>query len=313
MSERSYPATKYPTGKLVHASWPPGTVPPLDTTLDLCHSILEFLSKDLRHVAVIHCLDGKSSTAYLVCALLIYVRFVNSVEAAIAVFSGKRCDPVLTACQRASLSNLASLAASTPPVLKSPFVTLSSLVLEPIPLFNKAGDGCRPYVEVFQGKERVLSSLQDYARMKGYSITQGDEAAVLPVNITVCGDITVVVSHARQALGVLKPVKICQIQLHTSRSDPFSKSSFLSFFFFSLTPGRPSYSWELQQLDCLAEPARYSPSFRLVLNCSTAEECSGRDVAWAEASASMLLFNSDQVIIFSGDLHWIVCTFVQLY
>jgi len=140
------------------------------------------------------------------------------------------------------------------------------------------GDGCRPYVEVFQGKERVLSSLQDYARMKGYSITQGDEAAVLPVNITVCGDITVVVSHARQALGVLKPVKICQIQLHTS----------------SLTPGRPSYSWELQQLDCLAEPARYSPSFRLVINCNTAEECSGRDVAWADASASMLLFNSDQ-------------------
>ena len=32
----------------------------------------------------------------------------------------------------------------------------------------------------------------------------------------------------------------------------------------SLTPGRPSYSWELHQLDCLAEPARYSPAFRLV-------------------------------------------------
>ena len=128
MSERSYQATKYPTGKLVHAGWPPGTVPPLDTTLDLCHSILEFLSKDLRHVAVVHCLDGKSSTAYLVCALLIYVRFVSSVEAAIAVFSGKRCDPILTACQRASLANLASLAASSPPVLKSSAV-LPSITL----------------------------------------------------------------------------------------------------------------------------------------------------------------------------------------
>ena len=150
MSERSYPASKYPTGKLVHAGWPAGTVPPLDTTLDLCHSILDFLSKDLRHVAVVHCLDGKSSTAYIVSALLIYVRFVSSVDAAIAVFSGKRCEPLLTACQRASLANLASLAAATPPVLKSPFVTISNLVLEPIPLFNKAGDGCRPYVEVYQ-------------------------------------------------------------------------------------------------------------------------------------------------------------------
>lgn len=63
----------------------------------------------------------------------------------------------------------------------------------------------------------------------------------------------------------------------------------------SLTPGRPSYSWELQELDSLAEAARYSPAFRLVMNCTTAEECSGRDVSWAEASASMLLFNSDQV------------------
>ena len=68
-------------------------------------------------------------------------------------------------------------------------------------------------------------------------------------------------------------------------------------FFSSLTPGRPSYSWELSQLDCLAEAARYSPAFRLVINCNTAEECSGRDVAWAEASASMLLFNSDQVVV----------------
>ena len=63
----------------------------------------------------------------------------------------------------------------------------------------------------------MLNSLQDYSRMKGYSISQGDEAAVLPVNTTVCGDITLVISHARQALGSLKPLKICQVQLHTSR------------------------------------------------------------------------------------------------
>ena len=93
-------------------------------------------------------------------------------------------------------------------------------------------------VEVYQGREKVLNSLQDYSRMKGYSISQGDDAAVLPVNTTVCGDITLVISHARQALGSLKPLKICQVQLHTS----------------SLTPGRPSYSWELQELDSLAEP-----------------------------------------------------------
>lgn len=276
VSERSYPASKFPTGKVVHEGWPAATVPPLDTTLALCQSVLDFLGRDLRHVAVVHCLDGKSSTAYLVCAVLIYVRFVSSVEAAVAVFAGKRCDPVLTPCQRASLIHLASLVAATPPVLKSPFVTVASLVMEPVPLFNKAGDGCRPFVEVFQGRERVLTSLQDYARMKGYSVTQGDEAVVLPVNVTVCSDITIVVSHVRQALGAIKPVKICQVQLHTSRWGRLAGLMMSLMMIMitlmclmtvapcSLTPGRPSYSWEVDQLDCLAEPARYSPAFRLV-------------------------------------------------
>ena len=44
--------------------------------------------------------------------------------------------------------------------------------------------------------------------MKWYSVTAWDEAATVPINVTVCGDITITVSHARQAMGSLK---ICQI------------------------------------------------------------------------------------------------------
>lgn len=278
VSERSYSDTKFPTGKLVQAGWPAGGVPSLDVVLDLCATMLDFLSRDVRNVVVIHCLDGKSSTAYMTSALLLYSGLVNTVEAALAIFAGKRCDPVLTSGQMASLNHMATLVVSKPPVLKSPFVTVTNLVMEPIPLFNKAGDGCRPYVELFQGKERVVSTLQEYSRMKGYSVTTGDEAATVPINMTLCGDVTITVNHARQALGSLKPVKICQVQFHTS----------------SLTPGRPSYSWPLAQLDCLAELARYSDTFRLVMNCTTSEECSGKDMQWPDSTASMLLFNSDQ-------------------
>ena len=88
------------------------------------------------------------------------------VDAAIAIFSAKRCDPVLTSCQYESLKHFATLTQSKPPVLKSPFVTITNVVIEPVPLFNKAGDGCRPYVEVYQAKERVISTVQDYNRMK---------------------------------------------------------------------------------------------------------------------------------------------------
>jgi len=278
VSERVYSDTKYPTGKLVQAGWPVSTVPPLDSVLDLCSSMLDFLSRDARNVVVVHCLDGKSSTAYMVSALLLYSGLVTTLEQAVAVFAGKRCDPVLTSGQVASLNHMATLVVSKPPVLKSPFVTVTNLVIEPIPLFNKAGDGCRPYVEIFQGKERVVSTLQEYSRIKGYSIISGDEAATMPINMTMCGDVTITVNHARQALGSLKPLKICQIQFHTS----------------SLTPGRPSYSWPLDQLDGLAELARYNDTFRLVMNCSTSEECSGKDMQWPDSTASMLLFNSDQ-------------------
>merc|ERR1719264_789090 len=114
--------------------------------------------------------------------------------------------------------------------------------------------------------------------MKGYSVTAGDDAIVIPVNVTVCGDITIIVNHARQVLGSIKPVKICQVQFHSS----------------SLTAGRPCYEWRLSSLDCITEPARFSDDFKVVMNTVTSEECSGRPIEWPDTSASMLLFNSDQ-------------------
>ena len=77
--------------------------------------------------------------------------------------------------------------------------------------------------------------------LKGYCVTSGDEDIVVPVNVTVCGDVSIIINHARQVLGSIKPVKMCQVQFHSS----------------SLTPGRPCYQWKLAQLDCVAEPARF--------------------------------------------------------
>ena len=286
VSERPSNPTKYPSGKLIDAGWPQGSLPSLDSTLDLCSKILDYLSRDMRNVVVVYCLDGKSSTAYIICALFLYSGLVSSTEAAVAIFSNKRCDPTMTPCQFESLNHLATLTVDKPPVLKSPFATITNIVLEPIPLFNKAADGCRPYIEVCQGKERVLTTVQDYSRMKGYCVTSGDEAAVIPINVTVCGDVTIIINHARQVLGSIKPVKMCQVQLHTS----------------ALTAGRPSYAWTLTQLDCITEPARFSHDFKVVMNNDVSEECSGRQMEWPDNSAAMLLFDSDQDFEFVNSL-----------
>ncbi|XP_023343351.1 cyclin-G-associated kinase [Eurytemora carolleeae] len=278
LAERTYPGTRYPTGSLVNYSWPAGSVPALDYLIDILSNILEYLARDARNVVVVHCLDGKSSTALVVCGLLIYSTFVSTPEQAIAVFTSKRFEPTLTPSQMYYLNHLNSLVRSTPPVLKSPFVSLSNLVIEPIPLFNKAGEGCTPYVEIYQDKTKALSTLQDYSRMKGYSVISGDECASIPLNITVCGDVTVAIYHARQALTKTTGIKICQFQFHTN----------------SLTPGRPSNVWNLPQLDQIIEPVRYADDFRVVLNCDTSEECSGKSLTWPSPQSKQLLFNSEQ-------------------
>ena len=106
----------------------------------------------------------------------------------------------------------------------------------------------------------------------------GDECASIPLNITVCGDVTVAIYHARQALTKTTGIKICQFQFHTN----------------SLTPGRPSNVWNLPQLDQIIEPVRYADDFRVVLNCDTSEECSGKSLTWPAPQSKQLLFNSEQ-------------------
>merc|ERR1719319_1602325 len=93
--------------------------------------------------------------------------------------------------------------------------------------------------------------------------------------------VVTIIYHARQALGGLsKPtgIKMCQVQFHTN----------------NFTPGKPCHVWPLEQIDGITEPVRYNNNFRLVMNCSTSEECSGRDVSWPPKDSKQLLFNSDQ-------------------
>jgi cyclin G-associated kinase len=40
-------------------------------------------------------------------------------------------------------------------------------------------DGCRPYVEVYEGEDRVLSTLQEYERMRLFNVTEGKVSSVL--------------------------------------------------------------------------------------------------------------------------------------
>lgn len=217
VSGRSYPSTKF--NNLVCCGWPQRQAPSLRTLYALCKSMYNYLDRDSKNICVLHCMDGKASSAVVVAALFLYTQLFRTIEEGLQMFAVKRCPPGLNASQYRYLHYYHSLLAEPHPVRPhhKP-VTLATLTLSPVPIFTKNRDGCRPYVEIFQGDQRLLSTLADYERMRVYHVSENK--VILQLNTTVCGDITVAVYHARNTLGGVvqgRPagLKICQFQIHT--------------------------------------------------------------------------------------------------
>ncbi len=60
----------------------------------------------------------------------------------------------------------------------------------------------------------AVSTLQDYERMRVYHASEGK--INFPLNITLCGDITITLYHARRSIvGQQQGLKICQMQFHS--------------------------------------------------------------------------------------------------
>ena len=45
-------------------------------------------------------------------------------------------------------------------------IVIHSITMTPVPLFNKQRNGCRPFCEVYVGDQRVLTTSQEYDRMR---------------------------------------------------------------------------------------------------------------------------------------------------
>ncbi|KAF5290014.1 hypothetical protein FQR65_LT11680 [Abscondita terminalis] len=193
--------------------------PLLNSLYQLCEDVYQYLSGDSRNVCVIHCMDGKSTSATILCAFLIYVGLFVVPEDALQLFAVKRIPPNMQPSELKYLYYMADIVRSPQLYPHYKPVTLVSLQMQPLPLFTKVRDGCRPYVEVYSESRCVLSTLQEYERMRLYNITEGK--CLLPLNANVCGDVCIIIYHARNILGGVMTqgkatgIKICQIQLHT--------------------------------------------------------------------------------------------------
>ncbi|XP_069674893.1 cyclin-G-associated kinase isoform X3 [Periplaneta americana] len=289
VSGRSYASGRLGGGRVVDCGWgiaqgvSTGNVirhaPPLHALYTLCNDMYTFLEQDPKNVCIVHCMDGKATSATLVCAFLMFVDMFVKPEDAAQMFAVKRMPPGLYPSEMRYLYYMSHVLQSPPVEPHFKPVTLISITLQPVPLFTKIRDGCRPYVEVYQGEDRVLSTLQEYERMRLFNITEGKGVfqVTLPLNVTVLGDITLVAYHARNTLGGVmssgRPtgIKIAQIQFHTG----------------FIAEEDTSLRFTKSELDDIGEPEHYQDRFTAVINIFVAEDerRSAKQPPWAGHSA----------------------------
>lgn len=188
----------------------------------------------------------------MACALLLYSGALTTPEEAMALFTTRRCQPPQLQASELRCINYMSVINSRVHPHTKPLV-LRSLVLQPVPLFTRAKDGCRPYVDIYSNGALVFSTKRpDYEEMRLYDMMEGKACLVLG-DATVRGDVTIVVSHARQQLGRVIGIKIASLHFHTGYV-PLSENTL---------------SFEKNDLDDAPE---IGGNFRVILNVMMAEE-----------------------------------------
>lgn len=220
LGSRNCPRLSPPT-RTVEANsiyYPGGNkAPSLVGMYSLAEDMYGFLSVDPKHVIVIQSSDGgRALAATMLCALLIYAHLVTEPEDALQTFAVKRIPPNLKPSELRYLYYLGDIVRSTPHLPHYNSVTLVSLTIAPVPRMTKARDGCRMFVEVMNNERIIMSTLQEYDRMRLFSVMEGKIS--LQLNVQVQGDVTVTLYHARNALGGMgrpQGIKICQFQLNT--------------------------------------------------------------------------------------------------
>uniref|UniRef100_A0A8B9MB91 Cyclin G associated kinase n=1 Tax=Accipiter nisus TaxID=211598 RepID=A0A8B9MB91_9AVES len=198
--------------------WPARRAPSLQSLYSICKNMHLWLKQDQKNVCIVHCLDGRAASAVVVCSFLCFCRLFTTAEAAVYMFSMKRCPPGIWPSHKRYIEYMCDMMAEEPIIPHSKPILVRSIVMTPVPLFSKQRNGCRPFCEVYVGDERVTTTSQEYDKMKEFKIEDGK--AVIPLGITVQGDVLIVIYHARSTLGgrlqaKMASMKMFQIQFHT--------------------------------------------------------------------------------------------------
>ncbi|XP_044299957.1 cyclin-G-associated kinase isoform X7 [Varanus komodoensis] len=217
LSPRTYRPSRF-HNRVSECGWPARRSPNLQNLYSICKNMHLWLKQDPKNVCIVHCLDGKAASAVVVCSFLCFCRLFTTAEAAVYMFSMKRCPPGIWPSHKRYIEYMCDMMAEEPIIPHSKPILIKSVVMTPVPLFSKLRNGCRPFCEVYVGDERIATTSQEYDKLKDFKMEDGK--AEIPLGITVQGDVLIVIYHARSTLGgrlqaKMASMKMFQIQFHT--------------------------------------------------------------------------------------------------
>ncbi|KAJ8380321.1 hypothetical protein SKAU_G00010990 [Synaphobranchus kaupii] len=217
LSKRSYRPSRF-HNRVSECGWQARRAPNLRNLYSICKNMHQWLKQDQRNICIVHCLDGRAVSAVAVCSFLCFCRLFTTAEAAVYMFSMKRCPPGISPSHQRYIEYMCDMMAEEPIIPHSKPILIRAITMTPVPLFNKQRSGCRPFCEVYVGDERVATTSQEYDKMKDFKMEDG--RAEIPLGVTVQGDVLIVIYHARSTLGgrlqaKMASMKMFQIQFHT--------------------------------------------------------------------------------------------------
>lgn len=141
--------------------------PSLAPMYALAEDMYGFLNADQKNVIVIQSPDqGRSAAATMLSALLIYSNLVREPEDAMQIFAVKRTPPNMKPSEVRYLYYMSDITRPTPHLPHYKPITLVSLHMNPVPRMTRARDGVRLFLEVVCNDRIVISTLQEYEKMR---------------------------------------------------------------------------------------------------------------------------------------------------
>ncbi|XP_046407113.1 phosphatidylinositol 3,4,5-trisphosphate 3-phosphatase and dual-specificity protein phosphatase PTEN-like isoform X2 [Ischnura elegans] len=184
-SERTYDVSKF---HMRVAAYPfeDHNPPKIELIQPFCVDVHEWLSKDSKNVAAVHCKAGKGRTGVMICCYLLHGGHFPTAEEALNYYGQQRTHDrkgVTIPSQRRYVGYYATLLQK-----KLPYSPVTLLVkeihLEPIPAFN-GGQGSLQFV-ISEERSKIYSDMV-------HDVKKGDPSIHIKINkyVPVCGDIKV--------------------------------------------------------------------------------------------------------------------------